>query len=278
MPSLEILHPGLLTTVQDLGRKGLNFYAIPGSGAMDPRAAQLALLLLAQEPDGAVIECTAMAPTLLFHDPVRIVLTGADFHWQVNGKPVPLNTVLNLQTGDQLSGKQGREGFRGYIALEGILQLDAVYGSVSTYLNAGWGGKEGRPLRKGDHLEWLPPAQEDGEIVRIPLQKGPEFHWLSPASQTALFQNEYRIGTDSNRMGVRLEGPALTSEKYQLEHSRPVLPGFVQLPPGGVPIVVLQDGQTTGGYPRIAYIRERDLGRFNQLGLKEGFVFGIAGD
>lgn len=266
MPVLEITKPGLLTTIQDAGRRGSHFYALPTSGAMDPNAAAIALLLLDQDPASPLIECTSLAPSICFYGPARIALTGADFHWTLNGHSVPLNTALEVQDGDVLNGKHARDQLRGYIAVAGDWQGDKVYGSHSTYLNGRFGGWQGRALQKGDRLEWRweTAVSKDG-IPLIPIQKGPEYDLLSPAAQTQLVSTPYEIAPDSNRMGARLIGPVLDCSSYQLPDSVPVLPGFIQLPPSGQPIVVLQDGQVTGGYPRIAYVRVGDLGRLNRV-------------
>lgn len=273
MPGLEIIKPGLLTSVQDLGRRGVNYYAIPGSGAMDVDAAKIALLLLRQPLDCPLIECTSLAPTLLFHEAVRIVLTGADFNWHLDQQPVQLNTVLEVKRGAVLTGQMAQSQLRGYIAVEGRLKLPKVYGSYATNAVAKFGGKDGRLLQKGDVLEWETSRLQHDGLPLIPIHKGPEFDWLSHNSKAALTTHPYQISLDSNRMGARLIGEKLNCSGYQLESSRPVLPGFIQLPPGGTPIVLLQDGQLTGGYPRIAYIPSAALSRFNQLGLKEFFTF-----
>ena len=265
MPSLEIIKPGLMTSIQDLGRKGMAYYAIPHSGVMDQNAAKIALLLLQKEEHEALIECTSIAPKIKFNHTAQIAISGADFNWTVNGTKIPLNTVLSIAANDVLEGKMAQNGFRGYIAIKGHLEADQVYQSYSTYTNAKMGGYQGRLLKKGDLLEWSVP-NEIADII-IPLKKGPEFHFLSTEAQSQLTSATYKIGADSNRMGVRLIGPKLESSSYRLEHSLPVLPGFIQLPPSAVPIILLQDGQVTGGYPRIAYIRENYLSKLNQIPL-----------
>ena len=270
MPILEILKPGLMTSIQDLGRTGLNYYAIPRSGVMDQQSARLALLVLGLSEDRPVLECTSLAPDILFHDPVQIALSGADFGWTLNGKSVRLNSPTNVQTGDILRGAAARDGLRGYLALKGNWLIEKFYGSHSTYTPASMG----RMLQKGDVLEWESIPEQ--KIPMFSIRKGPEYDFLTTDSRATLIESEYRISIDSNRIGARLEGPVLESSSYQLEHSVPVLPGFIQLPPSGQLIVVLQDGQTVGGYPRIAYIRDEDLGRVCQLGLGEKLMFSLS--
>ena len=262
MPSLEIIHPGLMTSIQDLGRRGLAYYAIPNSGVMDQNAAKIALLLLSKNEDSPLIECTSIAPQILFHGPTQIVLTGADFNWHINGQSVSLNQIIRIQAGDLLRGQSAKDKLRGYIAFSGELVLEKTYHSYSTYTNAQMGGYLGRLLKKGDKIEWKDHVYTK-QLIHI--KKGPEFDFLSDQGKLTFTHSAFTIGADSNRMGVRLQGEKLESSRYQLENSSPVLPGFIQLPPSGLAIVVLQDGQTTGGYPGIAYIPQEELSTFNQI-------------
>lgn len=275
MPSLKIIKSGLMTSIQDMGRKGLGYYAIPTSGVMDSNAAKIALLLLHKKETDPLIECTSVAPHIEFNDPCRIAITGADFNWTINDQAVSRNSVLEIKKGDQLKGQFAKNDFRAYIALDVDLEVDQIYNSYSTYPNAGLGGYQGRLLQKGDIIEWTNPKKDMDDSVVIPIQKGPEFDYLSEKAKEILVLNKFKIGVDSNRMGIRLEGQALESRSYQLENSLPVLPGFIQLPPNGLPIIVLQDGQTTGGYPRIAYVPEHYLSVLNQIPLGGNFRFKI---
>ncbi len=267
MPSLEILKPGLLTSIQDIGRQGLSFFAIPRAGVLDQNAAQIALLLLNLPMDHPLIECTSIAPHIQFNDAARIAISGADFNWKLNDAAVHPNQVLHVNEGDILRGQFAKQGLRGYIAIDGALRINKMYNSFATYLPAKMGGYQGRTLQKGDILEWEEqPAPQDG-IVSISVLPGPEFNWLSNAAKDELREVVYVVSADSNRMGLRLKGTTLTASSYQLQNSAPVLPGFIQLPPSGQPIIVLQSGQTTGGYPRILYLRPNDLPMLNQIPL-----------
>ena len=271
--NLEILQAGLMTSVQDVGRDGLAYYAIPVSGTMDKNAAKIALLLLNQTENNPLIECTSLPPKIRFNTATKIALTGADFGWKINEKDVSLNTILEIKEGDILKGRFAQTGFRGYIAIAGKLEVEEVYNSHSTYTNAKIGGVKGRLLQKGDIISWTTEMNYLSDYQLIKIRKGPEFNYLNKEAKIELTANIYQVSPDSNRMGARLKGVRLESKSYQLEHSLPVLPGFIQLPPSGLPIVVLQDGQVSGGYPRIAYIRERDLSVFNQISLGGEFRF-----
>lgn len=276
MPSLEIIKPGLLTSIQDFGRRGLSFFAIPRAGVMDQNAARIALLLLQLPEDHPLIECTSIAPQLQFHNAARIAISGADFNWHLNDSPVSPNTVLQIKEGDTLRGQFAREGLRGYIAIDGAdsyrhLRINKLFDAYATYQAAGMGGFQGRAFKKGDVLEWEAVSQADS--LSLPIWPGPEFDYLHPMAKSELQNVTYTVSPDSNRMGLRLKGPVLKADQYQLTDSCPVLPGFIQLPPSGQPIVVLQDGQTTGGYPRIVYLREQELWRLNQVRLGGNVVF-----
>lgn len=277
MPSLEIIKPGLLTSIQDQGRKGMAYYAIPRSGAMDANAARIALLLLHLPEDSPLIECTSLAPHIRFRDAARIAIAGADFGWRLNEEAIPVNRVVEVQAGDVLRGKMARDGFRAYIAINGHLQLEPVYDSYATYLNAKLGGYQGRILQKGDVIQWEALAVNGLDRTRIPIQAGPEYHYLSSSAQEQLVTQEYVVSNDSNRMGLRLQGEPLESSAYQLTHSVPILPGFIQLPPSGLPIIILQDGQISGGYPRIAYVPPQYLSTLNQIPLGGRFCFRMMG-
>lgn len=273
MPSLEIIKPGLLTSIQDMGRKGFAYYAIPASGVMDKNAAKIALLLLHLSEETPLIECTSIAPHIKFDASTQIAITGADFGWTINDNSIQRNMVLDIQAGDILKGRYAKDGFRGYIAIKGSVEIEAIYHSFSTYSNANMGGFEGRFLKKGDKITWKARKKIALKNPIIPIKKGPEFHFLTDNSIKILTNTPYKISIDSNRMGMRLQGKVLESSNSQLEYSLPVLPGFMQLPPSGLPIIVLQDGQVSGGYPRIAYIQERHLSLLNQIPIGHSMQF-----
>jgi biotin-dependent carboxylase-like uncharacterized protein len=272
-----------MTSIQDMGRHGLAYYAIPASGVMDPLSALAALRMLGMRDTCPLIECTAIPPTLQFHDSVTIALTGADFQWHVHEKRVRRNELIHIQAGDILSGQPGRKQLRGYIGIRGDWQLPPVFGSYATYTAARMGGFKGRLLRAGDRLHWStthiqskPRAAhylEYAAVHSIPIHPGPEFHWLGEQGVDRLCTVDWVIGPDTNRMGARLLGSPVIKHMDQLPFSAPVLPGFIQLLPNGMPVVILQDGQTTGGYARVAYIKEKDLPVFSQVGIGQSVQF-----
>jgi len=271
-----------MTTIQDLGRTGVNFYAIPASGVMDVSAAKMANLIAGNNPSDALIECSLVGPTILFNAPTTIALTGAHMKWQLNNLAVERNTSIEINSGDILKGAYATEGLRAYIAIRGRIKSDRHYDSCSSYSYAGLGYSQGAPLAKDHILEWLPSGNAPIHIaLTIPTKKqkilihpGPEYDLLSEASKKLLHSASFSVSSESNRMGARLVGPELLASS-QLDHSVPTLPGFIQLLPSGQLIVLLKDGQTTGGYPRVAYITSEELDHFNQLPFNRSFMFSL---
>lgn len=273
--SLTFLKSGLLTMVQDRGRQGHAYFAIPRCGVMDSEAAELANAILGNTQDAAVIECHFVAPTIRFDSAATICLTGANLKWRLDGKKISRNQTIEVPAESVLSGSAAKKGCRGYIGIAGEIQTTTSFGSASCYMPASFGGNEGRPLSAGDKLYWNTPA-DDPISIRLDINSnlsqdrpleltpGPEFDWLDEESQKALFENEFQITPSSDRMGARLGGPVLSARGKTLSDSVPLLPGMIQLTPGGQCIVVLQDGQTTGGYPRIGYLNSRMIRQLNQ--------------
>lgn len=282
MGRIEVIQAGLMTTLQDGGRPGLAFYAIPASGPLDPTAAHTANFLVGNASSATVLECNFVPPVLRFEQAADIGLTGADMHWHVDDVPAPRNCTVSIPAGGILSGQPASRGSRGYIAVAGEIDTERSFGSTACYALAAWGGNAGRPLRRGDWIQWqpapvnwrvdmsLPSTPSSGVVLEAIC--GPEFDSVTAESKRRLVAGVFRITPDSNRMGARLEGPQLSVREGLLD-SVPVLPGMIQLLPSGQCIVVLQDGQATGGYPRIAYLPSPALARFNQLGVHEPFHF-----
>lgn len=284
--SLTVVKPGLQTLLQDQGRTGLAFYAIPPSGPLDPLSAEIARALVGNSPDATLIECNFIPPTLRFDSPATICLAGADMQWTVDGKRVDRQAVLKLHAGSELAGSPASEACRAYIAIAGEIQTQRTFGSTACYPLASLGGNEGQPLAAGDTVGWKNPskpvasfelthANSQRSTNTIEMRVGPEFDWLTAESVACLFAHPFAITPISNRMGARLTGPKLSTNGKSLRHSVPLLPGMVQLPPSGQCIVVLQDGQTTGGYLRIGYIPANELAKLNQIPVGREFRLAI---
>ncbi|NVO84384.1 5-oxoprolinase subunit C family protein [Hymenobacter terrestris] len=293
--SLHIGRPGLLTTIQDAGRPGYRQAGVSVGGPVDPRALRVANALVGNAPGTAALEITLLGPTIRFSTDHLLALTGADLSATLNGQPLPLNRAVAVRAGTELSFGRPKAGCRAYLAVAGGLAVPTVLGSRGTYLAAGIGGLAGRALRADDVLpvaapgavrqrqlllarspqlprvaaSWfadpaLTPRPEVAPLLRaVP---GPEYGQFTAASQRAFWAEEFRVTPASNRMGSRLAGPALLRSAYAPELlSAAVTFGTVQVPPGGQPIVLLADHQTTGGYPRLALVAATDWSRLAQV-------------
>lgn len=285
--SLRILRPGLLTTVQDLGRFGYRPAGLPVSGALDARALRVANLLVGNAEDAAGLEITLRGPHLRFEADHLLALTGADLAPTLNGQPAPMHRPVRVRAGAELAFGAARAGGRAYLAVSGSFGLPRVLGSHATYLRAALGGLHGRALEAGDELpapgpttrghqiqqplpapapagwvaaRWTPgpalrsPTPPPGANLVVRAVRGPEYEQFAPASQRAFWQESFTITAAADRMGYRLHGPALERLTAAELLSSAVTFGTVQVPAGGQPIVLLADCQTTGGYPRLAQV------------------------
>lgn len=275
---LEILEGGLLTTVQDQGRFGYRKYGVPVSGAMDIHSAELANWLVGNSKNYPVIECTLNGPIIKFDTDAVIGLSGAKVTVTLNEDDQMINKTIRVKSGDMLKIGHIRTGSRLYVAIQGMLNLEKVMGSHSTCLQAGFGGFHGRKLKSGDSMtwEWQENEEEKKEIPRkliphfstrqsVRIMPGPEWDWLSESQKTNFLDTDFSISDKSNRMGIRLK----SSEEINLQKSdmksAPLVPGTIQLPPDGNPIILMNDAQSVGGYPRIAKVAEVDMWRIGQL-------------
>jgi antagonist of KipI len=294
--SLRIIRPGLLSTVQDRGRYGLQHLGVVSCGPMDPVALELANALVGNRKGEAAIEMTVLGPEIAFEDDTLVALCGALFSAKVGEAPVPANRPVLLPKNSVLSTGRALLGSRAYLAVAGGIVTAPVLGSRSTYLPAGFGGLEGRQLRAGDALPliegvsslslqrygnlgskkqvaglqtvgWSAPALTlpEREPILIHAIEGRHYSHFDAAAQRAFFEATWKVSPDSNRMGYRLAGPMLArAEAFEIL-SEPACLGTVQVPANGLPIALMADHQTTGGYPKIAEIAAADVPRLGQL-------------
>lgn len=276
-----------MTTIQDLGRQGLMFYGIPHSGAMDQQACRQANSVLGMPHENPVVEFTLIPARLEFKSDVEICLTGADMQWRINQQKIERYIKLKIKVGDILSGEHSQNGFRSYLAIQGKLECRQDYGSVATYQYAAMGGLAGKVLQQQQLLEFESmavirernptfTAVDYNSISHIQCRPGPEWEMLTALARKKLFQEPFCLSPDSNRMGARLTGTQLNLMPGSIVDSIPVMAGMIQCPPSGDLVVILQDGQTTGGYARIAMLDETELSRFNQLQPGVDFKFTYA--
>ncbi len=263
--SLEILHPGLFTSVQDLGRWGYQDQGVSVGGAMDRPAAALANVLVGNSEEMAVLEFTVRGPKVRFRSAHLIALTGADLGATLEGVPLMPGRPALARAKAVLDFAGPARGRHGYLAVAGGFVVSPLLGSCSTHLRAGFGGFQGRALQEGDVLKvpklsvrepgrwWVEPAAPSATLRVV---RGPEAAWFSEVS--AFLKTAFTLTPQSDRMGFRLQSRAPMYHSRQMVSSA-VCYGTVQLPPDGHPIVLMADGQTTGGYPRIAQVITADL-------------------
>jgi len=275
-PDLVVQQGGLFTTVQDLGRPGYRRFGLPQGGAMDPLSLRLTNLLLGNPPGGAALEFTSPGPRLVVARRTVVAIGGADHSPTVNGRAAPMWGAFEVREGDALAFGQPRAGQWGYLALPGGVDVPAVLGSRATYARAGLGGYGGRRLQSGDRVAagrrvpaavlTLPaavrPPRSGACEVRVVL--GPQDGYFTDEAVATLCSEVYRISTEIDRLGYRLDGPRLAHRDQAELLSDGLLPGAIQIPVGGQPIVIMADGPTTGGYPKIGAIVRPDLRRLAQ--------------
>lgn len=290
---IQVLKPGLLTSVQDLGRPGYQQYGVAVGGALDPFAARVVNLIVGNDERAAVLELAQTGPALRFDRETLVAWTGGDFEATLAGQPLPRDRAVRVAAGETIGFGVTRQGLRAWLAVAGGIDVPLVMGSRSTYRRAGLGGhNHGRALAAGDLLptfaagEWatavLASLRHRGlratvwtvrpETLGQPAPAGvvravcgPEWDWFTNEAQKAFFASEWEATREADRMGVRLHGPELRTVRAREMISSAVNTGVVQVPPSGQPIVLLPSRQSVGGYPRIAAVAAADVGRFTQL-------------
>ena len=278
MSLCEVRHPGLWTTIQDLGRPGWQQFGIPVAGALDTYALRLANRLLGNGDDAAALELTLLGPALCFLQDTLLALTGGDLAPRINGRAVPMWETIAVGAGDQLTFDGVNSGCRAYLAVAGGFDVPVVLGSRSTYVPGRLGGLAGRTLQTGDILFAGKPRQQAGAGIRVPdyliphyreeievrVVLGPEQNRFTPDSIRKFLAASYMVTQEADRMGCRLAGPRLYHIGGADIISGGLPPGTVQVPGHGQPIIMLADRQTTGGYARIATVISADLPRLAQ--------------
>ena len=264
MSELRVTRPGPLTTVQDLGRPGYAHLGVPASGALDPGALRLANRLVGNDDGAAGLELTFGGLALTVSAPCWVALAGAPAPLTVDGLPAPLYAPVAVH--ERLAVDRPSDGVRSYLAVAGGIAVDPVLGSRATDLLAGLGPA---PLSAGDRLPVGrpagPPSTVDsapgwtGAVRPLRLYPGPRADWFADDALRLLATQPYTVSSASNRIGVRLAGPALSRRTDRELPSEGVVTGAVQVPSDGQPVLFLADHPTTGGYPVIGVVDPRDL-------------------
>jgi antagonist of KipI len=291
MPSVYVVKPGLLTTVQDRGRWGSQSYGVSVSGPMDPYSHRLANAIAGNDADAATLEVTLAGPELEFDDTRTVAVAGAQFDLTVDNRPVAMRSALDLAAGSLLRFGRRVRGSRAYVAISGGIATPSTLGSRATHLPSAMGGLDGRALRAGDRLPLgaqprsVRPVRRSQSVESSPswtlpdgratlrVLPGPQLDRFVRAAWDVLQSNSYVVASDSNRMGYRLVGPSLeaTGRLDLISDATPL--GVVQVPASGQPILLMADRQTTGGYPKIATVISADISLAGQLGPGDTVTF-----
>ncbi|WEG14461.1 biotin-dependent carboxyltransferase family protein [Pullulanibacillus sp. KACC 23026] len=293
---IKILSPGLLSTIQDLGRIGYQKFGVIVSGVMDQVSHRIANLLVGNDENDPSIEITLIGPSIEFQEDTLISICGGDLSATINGKHVGLWRPVYVKAGSILSFGPCQKGCRAYLVVAGSYKVPKVMESFSTYMRAGIGGFNGRALKKNDELQLGPSSEIANQLIKkigkipenkwfletewsvtselftietskstIRVMEGRDAQLFAQKSLEQFFSETYEVSPQSDRMGYRLKGPELQLCEAQEMISEAVSFGTIQVPADGQPIILLADRQTTGGYPKIGQVITVDLPKMGQL-------------
>lgn len=292
--SIEIITPGMQSTIQDLGRYGHARFGFATDGAADRASLVRANRLVGNEDAAAALEITQSGPHLRFHRRVMCAFVGADLGASLNGRPIPPGRRFETMPGDELVCLRSAEsrGARAYLAVKGGFDVPTVLDSASTNLTAGIGGWHGRALLKGDRLEvgqqqvtrrLIAPGlhlEQSSMDISAPFRvvPGPQHHRFSSAAWTDFLQTTYHVSSDANRVALRLDGPRIHPIDAADTLSEGIATGSIQITGEGQPIVMLPAHATIGGYTKIATVIPEDWDRLGQLSPGDSMTFVLASE
>lgn len=279
---IEVLHPGIHSSIQDLGRFGHQSLGVPIGGAMDQNAMLWANSLLNNAENSAVLEMSYKGPKLLFHESTVIALAGANMSAQLNGVTIPNLSAVEIKEGDILEFGNARGGIRTYMAVAGGIQAPKRLGSRSQFKGITTDSRLSKTklipfhrvvfdLKKGARLS---TPKVDFIDIKISVYKGPDFYLLPPKAQDQLLKSPFTISVKNSRMAYLLEEKLI----HQIPSiwTTPVLPGTVQCTPDGTLIILMRDAQTTGGYPRVLQLSDEGLNLLAQKSTHDSFQFQLS--
>jgi len=283
-----VVKPGLLTTVQDLGRWGWQSRGVSVAGPMDPFAHRLANAIVGNARDRALLEITLIGPEIEFDDERVVAVAGARFELTLDGQPVAAEFPFSVRRGSRLRFGRRLAGARAYLSIQGGISVPPTLGSRSTHLGSRIGGVGGRALAAGDRLplgesgssrphQAKSPGRRElpGGHARVRVLSGPDTQRFHSSALDRLQSAPYRIGRDSDRMGFRLEGPSI-DHLLGADIISDVTPlGVLQVPASGQPMLLMADRQTTGGYARLATVISADIGLAGQLAPGDSISFAV---
>ena len=278
--TVTVVRPGLFTTIQDSGRWGYQDRGVPVAGPMDRRSHRLANALVGNAPDAAALEATLLGPELRFEQPTRVAITGADLGASVDGTALAVDSMHACAAGSVLRFGERRLGTRGYVALEGGIDVPRVLGSRATHIVSELGGINGRALKAGDRLQLGEAISQVHRLsgaaplgisggARVRVMRGPQDEYFEEQAFDVLQRTRFVISPQSNRMGYRLRipdpGSLIPVRNPGAMISDATFMGGLQVPPSGEPILLMADRQTAGGYPKIATVITADISVAGQL-------------
>jgi len=286
---IEVCKAGFMTTVQDGGRHGYAHIGIPGSGFMDRTAAQVANRMLDNAVNAPLLEVDVAGIRIIFHVDCTVAIAGAHAQVAVNQQSQDTSKCIDLFKNDQLEIKPLTGGMWTYLAFAGGLQLDQILGSVSTLPLAQLGGFEGRQLQKGDGISLKQPTRVNGHskpcykrrphntIHSLAAVRGPEFDLFTPSARQQVTRQAFTMTEHISRQGMKITGPELGVKNQVDINSSGLVPGSLQVTPGGDFIITHRDSQTTGGYPRIVVLQRHALNQLAQIRPRERIYFYLHG-
>lgn len=284
--SLSVLSPGFLTTIQDLGRDHCAHWGLSPSGAADSVSIRLGNVLVGNSSNAPALEMTLVGATIVFNSSCVIALAGPDFGATLDGRAVPCWQTLFAQPGQILRCGHASLGARCYLCVSGGIVTEKILSSSSTHLQVAFGGNRGRPLASGETFNFVgvgspnralsvKPAVLDYLFTPGPLRvtAGPQIHLFAALERSLFSSSTYEVKEESNRMGLRLSGPALNHTLRGEMITEGVSLGAIQVPPSGEPILLFVEHPTTGGYPKIANVISADMHRVGQLRPRDAVRF-----
>jgi antagonist of KipI len=286
MRTLLVNKPGVLTTVQDLGRPGFGVMGISPSGAADSVSLRIGNRLVGNPENAAALEMTLFGGEFQFSAGTVVAATGSNFGPSLGSHGIPLYHSVSVPAGQKIEFGLTHLGARCYLCVQGGIDVKEFLGSRSTHLLSGLGGHEGRALRKGDVLNIGKPLENfrhrrlsgQGHTNLVPrkifrVTEGPQWAVFPEAAKKLFFEQPYQVTEEANRMGIRLLGQPLDSNSQGEMITEGVSLGAIQITPSGQPVILFVEQQTTGGYPKLANIIAADLARLGQLRPRDKIYF-----
>lgn len=285
---IKIFKSGLLTLIQDKGRNGYQQYGVSVSGVMDSFSHRAANILVGNSENEATFEATIIGPGIEFADDMVIAVTGGDMSPEINKRPIPMWKSVLVKAGDQLEFKAIKTGCRCYIAFAGGIDVPSIMGSKSTYTRGNIGGHEGRALKVGDVINITEPKKSLKELsgnwmsqdvysytnsIEIRVVAGPQEDAFTYEGLKTFYSSEYTVSNECDRMGYRLSGNEIQHKEGADIISDGITMGAIQVPGHGMPIIMMADRQTTGGYTKIANVITVDLPKVAQAKPGDKFTF-----